>query len=243
MAGALEIFGGKKGVRLATSKQFFPSSSPKQISCSFLILSRPLHVEDPFPAALILPPPSSSLHHISMIKRGSPLNARKNNTKPSQAAAQKHTVDLAEDCSAAIAESVCIAAPPAFAPASAPAPASVPVVPGAQLPAAIEGGILPGAGRDPAQLSLGEAPFNAGSTGASMEPPSAPAPAFLAPASASAPTPARAPASASAPPPARAPAPAPAAPRMAPSFSQLVSRAVLFLFVVFVVHDSEIRRH
>ena len=89
-----------------------------------------------------------------MIKRGSPLNARKNNAKPSakpsQAAAQNYVIELAKDSSAAIAEGVRIAAlpAPASAPASAPAPASVPEVSGAQLPAAIKGVILSDAGRD-----------------------------------------------------------------------------------------------
>ena len=151
-----------------------------------------------------------------MTKRSSPLNARKNSAKPSaarDAAAQRHVLDLAnrEDCTAA--EGVRLAAPPAAASAPAPAPAPVPVAPGAQLPAAIKGGILPAAGPDRAQ-SLGEAPVDLGSADASMEPPprAPPAPAPPAPAP-------PAPPPASAPPPARALAPAPAATaKTGPSF-------------------------
>ena len=95
---------------------------------------------------------SKPLHLINMTKRSSLLKARKDNSKPSaarDAAARRH-VDLAnrEDCSAAIAEGIPLAALSAGAAALALAPA--PVDPGAQLLAAIEGGILPAGGHDPA---------------------------------------------------------------------------------------------
>ena len=143
-------------------------------------------------------PSSKPLHPINMTKRSSPLKPRKNNAKPSAKPSaaplpRRYVSDQAnrEDCSAAIAEGIPLAAPPAAA--SAPAPA--PVTPGAQLPAAIESGILPAAGRERAQLS-GEAPLGDGSADASIEPPRAPAQAPPAPAPASAPPPAQAPASA-----------------------------------------------
>lgn len=135
---------------------------------------------------------SKPLHLVNMTKRSSLLKARKDNSKPSaarDAAARRH-VDLAnrEDCSAAIAEGIHLAAPPAAA--SAPAP--VPSAPGAQLPAAIEGGFLTAAVRFRARLS-GEAPLDDGRANASMdalmEPPRARAPAPPVPAPASAPVP------------------------------------------------------
>ena len=93
--------------------------------------------------------------------------------------------------------------------APAPAPTPVPLAPGAQLPAAIEGGFLTAAGRFRAQLS-GEAPLDDGRANASMdalvEPPRARAPAPPVPAPASAPVPAS------------APPPAPAATRTASTF-------------------------
>ena len=151
-----------------------------------------------------------------MNKRSSPLKARKNNAKPSakpSAAAQRHVSDLAdcEDCS--VAEGIPLAAPPTAASAPAPAPATL--APDAQLLAAVNGGILPAAGRECALLS-GEAPLGDGSADASIEPPRAPgpAPAALAPASASA----LAPVPASAPLPASASAPLPAATKVTPSF-------------------------
>jgi len=145
-------------------------------------------------------PSSKPLHPINMTKRSSPLKPRRNNAKPSAKPSaaplpRRYVSDQAnrEDCSAAIAEGIPLAAPPAAA--SAPAPAPAPVTPGAQLPAAIESGILPAAGRERAQLS-GEAPLGDGSADASIEPPRAPAQAPPAPAPASAPPPAQAPASA-----------------------------------------------
>ena len=138
------------------------------------------------------PRPSSSLfYHFNMTMRSSPLKPRKNNAKRSakpSAAVQRRVSDL-EDCSAAIAEGIHLAAPPAAASAPAPAPAPVPSAPGAQLPAAIEGGKLCASGRDRGQLP-GEAPFGDGSADASMEPLRVPAPAPLAPVPASAPPPA-----------------------------------------------------
>ena len=173
-----------------------------------------------FPAALFLP---QTLHHINMNTRSSsPLKARKNNAKPSAKPSaaplpRRHVSDLAdcEDCSATIAEGIPLAAPPAAAsaPAPAPAPAPVPLDPGAQLPAAVNGGILPAAGRERAQLSV-EAPLGDGSADASIEPPRAPAQAPPAPA----PAPASAPVPASAPPPASASALLPAATKVTPSF-------------------------
>jgi hypothetical protein len=141
------------------------------------------------------PRPSSSLfYHFNMTMRSSPLKPRKNNAKRSakpSAAVQRRVSDL-EDCSAAIAEGIHLAAPPAAASAPAPAPAPVPSAPGAQLPAAIEGGFLTAAGRFRARLS-GEAPLDDGRANASMdalmEPPRARAPAPPVPAPASAPVP------------------------------------------------------
>ena len=170
-----------------------------------------------FPAALFLP---QTLVHINMNKRSSPLKARKNNAKPSAKPSaapllRRHVSDLADcdDCSATIAEGIPLAAPPAAASAPAPAPAPVPLDPGAQLPAAVNGGILPAAGRERAQLS-GEAPLGDGTADASIEPPRAPAQAPPAPA----PAPASAPVPASAPPPASASALLPAATKVTPSF-------------------------
>ena len=170
-----------------------------------------------FPAALFLP---QTLVHINMNKRSSPLKARKNNAKPSAKPSaapllRRHVSDLADcdDCSATIAEGIPLAAPPAAASAPAPAPAPVPLDPGAQLTAAVNGGILPAAGRERAQLS-GEAPLGDGSADASIEPPRAPAQAPPAPA----PAPASAPVPASAPPPASASALLPAATKVTPSF-------------------------
>ena len=171
-----------------------------------------------FPAALFLP---QTLVHINMNKSSSPLKARKNNAKPSTKPSaaplpRRHVSDLAdcEDCSATIAEGIPLAAPPAAASAPAPAPAPVPLDPDAQLPAAVNGGMLAAAGRERAQLS------GDGSADASIEPPRAPAqaPPAPAPAPASAPVPASAPLPASAPPPASASALLPAATKVTPSF-------------------------
>ncbi len=160
---------------------------------------------------------SSLFHHVNMTMRSSPLKPRKNNAKRSakpSAAAQRRVSDL-QDCSAAIAEGIHLAAPPAAASAPAPAPAPVPSAPGAQLPVAAEGGFLTAAGRFRARLS-GEAPSDDRRAVASMdalvEPPRTRAPAPPVPAPASAPVPV------SAPPPASDPAPAPAATRMASTF-------------------------
>ena len=144
-----------------------------RLTTSLPILSRKVGMPSSRPLRF-----SNPLHLINMTKRSSLLNARKNSAKPSaarDAAARRH-VDLAnrEDCSAAIAEGIPLAALSAAAAALAPAPAPAPasVDPGAQLLAAIEGGILPAGGRDRARLPR-EDP---GSAGASMDSPRIPAP-------------------------------------------------------------------